>query len=117
MSDISAATMTDSLDKDGAMDALIYAVSVTIEFSPAVAKAMSGSNKPEFNKAVSEDTIGAFFKEMARYPLSSESAFDGKCTMVLGEVYRKDGGWKFRAIGDAYPYDSFVHLLKSYIYK
>lgn len=56
-------------------------------------------------------------KEMARYPLSSESAFDGKCTMVLGEVYRKDGGWKFRAIGDAHPYDSFVHLLKSYIYK
>jgi tellurium resistance protein TerD len=54
-------------------------------------------------------------KEMMRYPLSSEPAFDGKCTMVLGEVYRHSGGWKFRAIGDAYPYDSFVYLLNSHI--
>lgn len=56
-------------------------------------------------------------KEMARYSLSSESTSDGQCTMVFGEVYRRDGGWKFRALGDAHPYDSFVHLLKSYIPK
>ncbi len=56
-------------------------------------------------------------KEMARYSLNSESAYDGQCTMVFGEVYRRDGGWKFRALGDAHPYDSFVHLLKSYIQK
>lgn len=55
-------------------------------------------------------------KEMARYALNSEAAYDGKRTMVFGEVYRRDGGWKFRAIGDSHPYDSFVHLLKSYIY-
>jgi stress response protein SCP2 len=54
-------------------------------------------------------------KEMARYSLSSESAYDGQCTMVFGEVYRRDGGWKFRAIGDAHPFDSFVPLLKSHI--
>lgn len=53
--------------------------------------------------------------EMARYALSSDSAYDGKCTMVFGEVYRRDDGWKFRAIGDAYPYDSFVSLLKEYV--
>lgn len=56
-------------------------------------------------------------KEMARYPLNSEAAYDGQCTMVFGEVYRRDGGWKFRALGNAHPYDSFVHLLKSYIQK
>ncbi len=54
-------------------------------------------------------------KEMARYSLSSESAYDGQCTMVFGEVYRRDGGWKFRAIGDAHPFDSFVPLLKSHV--
>ena len=35
--------------------------------------------------------------------------------MVFGEVYRKDGGWKFRAIGDAHPFDSFVDLLKKHV--
>ena len=53
--------------------------------------------------------------EMARYSLSSEAAYDGKCTLVFGEVYRRSDGWKFRAIGDAHPYDSFVHLLKQHL--
>lgn len=54
-------------------------------------------------------------KEMARFSLSSEAAYDGKCTMVFGEVYRRNDSWKFRAIGDAFPYDSFVHLLKDHL--
>ena len=54
-------------------------------------------------------------KEMARFSLSSESAYDSKCTMVFGEVYRRSDGWKFRAIGDAHPFDSFVHLLKEHL--
>jgi tellurium resistance protein TerD len=53
--------------------------------------------------------------EMARYSLSAESAYDGKCTMVFGEVYRRNDGWKFRAIGDAHPFDSFVPLLRNYL--
>ncbi|MEY2984804.1 MAG: polymerase sigma factor, partial [Cyanobacteriota bacterium] len=71
MSDISTATMTDAIDNERMIDALVSVESVPIEFSPAVAKTMAGSDKPEFNKAVSEDTVGAFFKEMARYPLLS----------------------------------------------
>lgn len=61
--------------------------------------------------------VDAKGKEMARFSLSAESAYDGQCTMVFGEVYRRDGSWKFRALGDAHPQDSFVHLLKSYIRK
>lgn len=53
--------------------------------------------------------------EMARYSLGSDSTYSGKCTMVFGEVYRRNDGWKFRAIGDAHPFDSFVPLLKDYI--
>ena len=54
-------------------------------------------------------------QEVARYALSSAPAYDGKCTLVFGEVYRRNDGWKFRAIGDAHPYDSFVHLLKDHM--
>lgn len=54
-------------------------------------------------------------KEMARYELSSDAAYEGRCTMVFGEVYRRDAGWKFRAIGEAHPHDSFVPLLKQYV--
>jgi len=53
-------------------------------------------------------------KEIARYSLSTDSSYAGRCTMVFGEVYRKESEWKFRAIGDAYPFDNFVELLKKH---
>jgi stress response protein SCP2 len=54
-------------------------------------------------------------REMLRYELSSDPAYEGRCTMVFGEVYRGNGGWKFRALGDAHPFDSIVYLLKDYL--
>lgn len=54
-------------------------------------------------------------QEMVRYSLSSGATYDGQCTMVFGEVYRHEQCWRFRAIGDAHPYDSFAHLLKQYL--
>jgi len=54
-------------------------------------------------------------REMARYSLSSESSHEGNCTLVFGDVQRRGDGWKFRAIGDSRPYDSFVHLLKEHL--
>lgn len=59
--------------------------------------------------------IDAKGAEIARYALSNEPSYQGACTMVFGEVYRHGGGWKFRAIGDAHPFDSFVHLLKKHV--
>ena len=59
--------------------------------------------------------IDAKGKEIARYALSVDPSYAGRCTMVFGEVYRKDGGWKFRALGDAHPFDSFVELLKKHL--
>jgi len=55
-------------------------------------------------------------QEIARYNLSAEPGYDNKCSMVFGEVYRKDGGWKFRALGNAYDSDSFVDILRNYVY-
>ncbi len=59
--------------------------------------------------------VDARGKEIARYSLSADPSYAGRCTMVFGEVYRKDAGWKFRAIGDAHPFDSFVPLLKQHV--
>lgn len=36
-------------------------------------------------------------KELCRYNLSEN--YDGMTAMVFGELYRRDGGWKFNAIG------------------
>jgi len=53
-------------------------------------------------------------KEIARFSLSGNDAYNGMCAMVFSEVYRKDGTWKFRALGDPYPTDNFVELLRSH---
>jgi stress response protein SCP2 len=55
-------------------------------------------------------------KEIAKFNLSGEAAYNGMCSMVFAEVYRKDGSWKFRALGDPQQTDSFVDILKSYVY-
>ncbi|WP_158826079.1 TerD family protein [Mucilaginibacter lacusdianchii] len=54
-------------------------------------------------------------KEIARYSLSGDSTFNGMCSMTFAELYRKDGSWKFRAIGEPHSTDNFVELLKKYI--
>lgn len=53
--------------------------------------------------------------EMARFSLSGDATYNGMCSMVFAEVYRKDGGWKFRALGNPYQTDLFVHLLQNYL--
>lgn len=55
-------------------------------------------------------------KEIAKFSLSGDATYNGMCSMVFSEVYRKDGTWKFRAIGDPYQTDSFVEILKKYTY-
>ncbi len=59
--------------------------------------------------------VDAKGKEIARYSLSADSSYSGRCTMVFGEVYRKDGTWKFRALGEAHPSDRFAELLKRHV--
>ncbi len=53
-------------------------------------------------------------KEITKFSLSGDATYNGMCSMVFSEVYRKDGTWKFRAIGDPYQTDSFVDILKKY---
>ncbi len=60
--------------------------------------------------------IDAKDKEITKYNLSGDSTMNGMCSMIFAEAYRKDGRWKFRAIGEPYQTDNFVEILKKYIY-
>jgi stress response protein SCP2 len=35
--------------------------------------------------------------------------------MLFGEIYRHEGTWKFRAIGNPEQTDSFIEIMKRYI--
>jgi len=54
--------------------------------------------------------------EMVRFSLSGDSTYNGVCSMVFSEVYRHNGDWKFRAIGEPHATDNFVDILKQYTY-
>jgi len=52
-------------------------------------------------------------KEMGKYILSNDATYNNKRSMIFAELYRKDGGWKFRALGDALDADNFIEILKN----
>jgi tellurium resistance protein TerD len=60
--------------------------------------------------------VDARGQEMVRFSLSGDDTYNGMCSLVFAEVYRKDGGWKFRALGNPGQADSFVETLKNYVY-
>lgn len=59
--------------------------------------------------------VDARGKEIARFSLSGDDTYNGMCSMVFSEVYRKDGTWKFRAIGAPEHTDSFSDILRRYV--
>ncbi len=61
--------------------------------------------------------VDANGKEMARFNLSNDPEYNLMRTVVFGEVYRRGDGWKFRALGNAHPSDSFGDILKDYVYQ
>lgn len=55
-------------------------------------------------------------KEIAKYTLSNSPELENKHSLIFGETYRHNGGWKFRAIGEPKQTDNFVDILKTYTY-
>ncbi|MDR0786212.1 MAG: TerD family protein [Treponema sp.] len=53
-------------------------------------------------------------KEIMRYDLSEN--YPGKTGMIFGEIYRKDGKWKFNAIGQATDDGSIVNMAAKFGY-
>lgn len=39
----------------------------------------------------------------AQYNVAAESQYAGMTALIMGKLYRRNGEWKFSAIGDAYP--------------
>ena len=69
-----------------------------------------GQLKNAFIRAV--DSKG---KELCRYQISAEAQYDNMCSITFAEVVREAGGWRFKAIGEAHPSDTFVEILKHYL--
>ena len=38
----------------------------------------------------------------AQYDVVANAEFRGKSALIMGKLYKKDGEWKFNAIGDAF---------------
>lgn len=49
--------------------------------------------------------VDASGKEIAKYSLSGEPTYHDKISMLMGEVYRHQGQWKFRALGNPLDVD------------
>jgi len=60
--------------------------------------------------------VDARGKEIVKFSLSGDSTYNGMCSMVFSEVYRHNGDWKFRAIGEPYQTDNFAEILRKYTY-
>lgn len=54
-------------------------------------------------------------KELARYDLSSDTSYQQMRTIVFGELYLHNNGWKFRALGSAQQDDSLLTLITPYL--
>ena len=54
----------------------------------------------------------------ATFDVTSDSAYSGRKSMIMGKLYKKNGEWKFNAIGDATTdrnfVESIVNILKNY---
>jgi tellurium resistance protein TerD len=53
-------------------------------------------------------------KEITKYTLSNSPELENKHSLIFGETYRHNNGWKFRAIGEPHQTDNFVEILKKY---
>ena len=54
-------------------------------------------------------------KELVKFDLSGGSQFVDCRSMLFAELIRENGGWKFIAIGEPSPSDSFTSWLKNYM--
>lgn len=48
----------------------------------------------------------------ASYDVAADPKFSGMTALVMGKLYRRNGEWKFSAIGDAYPDPNLCETIK-----
>lgn len=53
-------------------------------------------------------------KELCRFDISNDISYNGKTSMVFGELYRHNGEWKFNAIGEGLHEVSISKIVEHY---
>ncbi len=75
----------------------IQTIAITVTIHDAEARRQNfGQVKNAFIRIVNDDTG----REVARYDLSED--YSTETAMIFGEIYRHNGEWKFRAVGQGY---------------
>ena len=81
----------------GRVPADVQRLAVTVTIHDADARRQSfGQVSNAFIRVVNEDSAG----EVVRYDLSED--YSTETAMIFGEVYRHNGEWKFKAVGQGY---------------
>jgi stress response protein SCP2 len=68
-----------------------------------------GMIKNAFIRIVDSDTR----QELCRYNLTDN--YDNQTAMVFGELYRRNGEWKFNAVGEGTSDDGVSQLIKRFL--
>lgn len=55
-----------------------------------------------------EGTPERVVEVFAQYDVAAQAQFKGSTALIMGKLYRRNGAWKFAAIGDAYPDPNLV---------
>ncbi len=59
-----------------------------------------------------EGTPSRVKEVFASYNVGSSPQYQGKKALIMGKLYRRNGEWKFSAIGDAYPDSNLCETIK-----
>jgi len=99
--------LTGDLDGDDGLDNEVISVDLAklnpaAEFVAFFVNSFRGQDFKDIPFAsirIYEGTPGKVVEEFAKYNIANDASFAGSVTMVLGVLYKRNGDWKFNAIG------------------
>ncbi len=59
-----------------------------------------------------EGTPNLVKEVFASYDVAAEPKYKGMTALIMGKLYRRNGAWKFSAIGDAYPDSNICETIR-----
>ena len=114
--------VTGDLDGDDGLDNEVVTVDLSkvpdnitqIVFLLNSYKKQDFADIPFASIRIYEGTPSRVDKIEATYNIANDASFKGKLGMLLGRLFRKDGGWDFEAMGHATEDARIEGLIKSY---
>lgn len=105
---------------DDGLDNEIVTVSLS-RVDPAVSQIfffLNNCGKEDFSRIpyasirMYEGTPSRVREVFATYDVAAEPRYQGMTALVMGKLYRRNGEWKFSAIGDAYPDSNICETIR-----